>query len=246
MSRRSIDEAAVSPIWSKRWNRLLPNGWPRWLKLYDNGGKSKDCYFAVFTKGRPGYWRAYQTVSFNAVPNHPQMGIYMHNEYTRPGELKLGAHLGKRIDIQELPPDCVRAIYEEYCYWWDLEVPLWVRDPQKNNPKYRQLIVPRGMIKPRVTLLERIADDRKLLELGAPNDDVLWEFVDDVWTRRKGSVQEMYRVGHPFSDDWAALQKWTAFDGWRTIRNVDLGMYTNFYDDKTLDPSTKRSIEDKP
>jgi hypothetical protein len=109
--------------------RLLPNGIPRWIRVYDNGGETIDRYTAVFT-GRythnteGEHW----VLGMNAAPFHPQ-GFGQHSGYPYiidnvdgkwPPALGRRNHLGKRIRFEDLPQDCQRAVMQDYTYLWDL------------------------------------------------------------------------------------------------------------------------------
>src|SRR6266404_5211679 len=99
---------------------LMPNGVPRYIRCYDNGGKTMDRYTVVYTgnyRGRCGTefekcW--YQHRCMSAFPFHPQ-GIGMSGESQDQIDInKWGFapavgrknHLGKRIPFSELPVDC--------------------------------------------------------------------------------------------------------------------------------------------
>lgn len=108
---------------------LLPNGVPRWVRIYDNGGETIDRYTAVFT-GRYGHKTAGQTLylAMNARPFHPQ-GFGQHgespnrfdvNEWGYPPARGRKNHLGMRIGFTDLPSDCQRLVLNDYHDLWDL------------------------------------------------------------------------------------------------------------------------------
>lgn len=97
---------------------------PKKMRIYDNDGKTKDCYTAVFTgryrnKTNGMFWH----VGFNGVPTHPQMGIYMHGESHQQIDYPKYSHLGRRIKFSELPDVCQRCLLEDYIYLWELVLP---------------------------------------------------------------------------------------------------------------------------
>ena len=77
------------------------------VKLYDNGGKRFDRYTAVYTdrpdRGHPG---SYECRGMSAHPTHPQgYGMY--------GSAMPGQHLGKRINLSDLPAECQRVVLRD-------------------------------------------------------------------------------------------------------------------------------------
>jgi hypothetical protein len=98
--------------------RLMPSGVPRYVRCYDNGGETADRYTVVYTgryRGRGGCFY----LGMNAAPFHPQ-GIGQHGESDRPIDRPSYGHLGKRIAFEELPPDCQKAVLQDYRELWDL------------------------------------------------------------------------------------------------------------------------------
>jgi len=61
---------------SARYERLIPAGIPKWVRCYDNGGKSIDRYTVVFGKKTIGYegypGRSFMYLAMNSAPFHPQ------------------------------------------------------------------------------------------------------------------------------------------------------------------------------
>lgn len=95
--------------------RLMPNGVPRYIRCYDNGGKTADRYTIVFT--RRGGSCLY--LGCNAEPFHPQ-GIGMHGEaptmIDRPGY----SHLGRKFPFTSLPDDVRKLVLADYREIWGL------------------------------------------------------------------------------------------------------------------------------
>lgn len=118
----------------ERLNRLLPNGYPRYVRCYDDGGKSADRYTVVFN-GRynnrvEASRREYIYMGMSAAPFHPQ-GVCQLGYSKDLIDVKDGRwtpaygdenHLGKRIHWHELPTDCQKAALHTYKEIWDLYV----------------------------------------------------------------------------------------------------------------------------
>jgi hypothetical protein len=125
---------------TKRLASLLPNGLPKYIRAYDNGGPrnggSIDRYTVCFTgkyrclglrRGeRPHSW--FQYLAMNSSPFHPQ-GFGQHGENSTQIDVNAWGfapaigrknHLGKRIPFSELPPDCQTMVLRDYKEIWDL------------------------------------------------------------------------------------------------------------------------------
>jgi len=108
---------------SLRKEALMPGGAPRYIKVFDNGGKTYDRYTCVFSKksiidkeDRKYYGTRFMFVGMSEDPFHP-LGFGQH------GELEpqhIGSHLGKRIKFDALPEDCKKLVIQDYKYLWDL------------------------------------------------------------------------------------------------------------------------------
>lgn len=83
------------------------------IRIYDNNGKTVDRYTVVFMD-RPYYSQTgtlarhpmRECLGMSHSPFHPQ-GFCQHS-----GAMP-GRHLGKRLKLEQLPPDCQRAIKAE-------------------------------------------------------------------------------------------------------------------------------------
>lgn len=118
----------------KRTNQLLPGGRPRYVRCYDNGGKSLDRYTVVFTgryEKREAYsrqsWFSYLGMSAN--PFHPQGFGISDSSPNKPIDTNkwgfapaIGRknHLGVRIQFADLPPDCRKLVLQDYTELWNL------------------------------------------------------------------------------------------------------------------------------
>lgn len=115
-----------------RRERFMPNGMPKYVRIYDNGGPdveggSIDRYTVVFVGhyGQPP--GRTNILAMNAAPFHPQ-GFGQHGEYetgfdTNNGwSIPIGRknHLGTRIAFDVLPDDCKKLTVQDYEYYWDL------------------------------------------------------------------------------------------------------------------------------
>lgn len=114
-----------------RMQRFLPNGKPRYVRVYDNGGRTIDRYCVVFT-GRYTHKTAGDrwVLFMNAAPFHPQ-GVCMHSGGQdildvlpgRWGGVDVGRkhpRLGTRIPFETLPADCQQAVMQDYLSLWSL------------------------------------------------------------------------------------------------------------------------------
>jgi hypothetical protein len=94
----------------------LPNGEPRYVRCYDNGGETADRYTVVFT-GRRAKANYYPYLGMSAYPFHPQ-GIGQHGEGKYFVDWPTYGHLGKKIKFSELPEDCQKLVRSDYKAIW--------------------------------------------------------------------------------------------------------------------------------
>jgi hypothetical protein len=90
---------------------------PRYIRCYDNGGKSFDQYTVVFTKKAIGRQFMYLGMS-----EHPTWanGFGQHGwSNDRPIDFPYGGHLGKHIKFTELPIDCQKLVLASYEELWE-------------------------------------------------------------------------------------------------------------------------------
>lgn len=91
---------------------------PRWIRIYDNGGRSFDRYFVVFTeKYRKKTGGQFIGLGMSEHPYHPQ-GFGQHSYSDRQFDWPAYGHLGKRITWDKLPPDCQRCVRQTYNDLW--------------------------------------------------------------------------------------------------------------------------------
>ncbi len=118
-----------------RMNSLMPNGVPKYIRIYDNE-ESADRYTVVFTgnynqvgvkKGQI-HTKYYMYVGMSASPYHPQ-GFCLHMETEHIIDAGKGGfapkvggknHLGKRITFESLPEDCKKVVFSDYQDLWEL------------------------------------------------------------------------------------------------------------------------------
>lgn len=104
-----------------RVSRLMPNGIPRYIRCYDNGGETFDRYTVVYT-GRYTHKTggSFLYVGMSEKPFHPQ-GFGQHGESEhQPIDSNGGSHLGKKIAFKDLPPDCQKLVLDDYKDLWDI------------------------------------------------------------------------------------------------------------------------------
>ncbi len=118
-----------------RHRRLLPNNYPRYVRVYDNGGETADRYTVIFTgrynnignkpRSEFQYWHMCMSDDpFNGVcqleANDQQ--IEESDRPTWPIPVKMGAKgdLGKRVQWHDLPELCKKAALHVYKELWDL------------------------------------------------------------------------------------------------------------------------------
>lgn len=105
--------------------RLLPEGKPRYIRVYDSGpDDSADRYTVVYTgnynQGAPRNIACTQYVGMSGSPFHPQ-GVCMHGESFGPIDRPTYGHLGKKIKFDDLPTDCKEVVMRDYKSIWELE-----------------------------------------------------------------------------------------------------------------------------
>lgn len=132
-TRSSVATTGVSA----RESTLLPNGQPRYVRVYDNRGKTADRYTVVFTGRRRGPQCDYvQTprgimhvsrqviwttvLGMDETPFSPQ-GIGMISSFSDMPDRPRSSHLGTRLAFADLPKDCQRLTLRVYRDLWDLQ-----------------------------------------------------------------------------------------------------------------------------
>lgn len=104
---------------AERKARLIPNGEPRYVRCYDNGGETADRYTVVFT----GHYthktnRTHWCLGMSGNPFHP-LGIGAYGESDTQIDYPTYGHLGKKIKFADLTEDCKKCVMQTYLYLWD-------------------------------------------------------------------------------------------------------------------------------
>ena len=102
---------------------LFRDNAPRYVRCYDNEGKTWDQYTVVFS-GRYRYntGGSFWYVGMSEYPYHPQ-GFGQHGESNQQIDRPRHSHLGKKISFSALPIDCQNLVMRDYCYLWDTTKP---------------------------------------------------------------------------------------------------------------------------
>jgi hypothetical protein len=104
----------------KRYNNLLPEGKPRYIRCYDNNGKSFDQYTVVFTGRYTNKTNnEFLYVGMSKNPYHPQ-GFGQHGYSDCPIDRPTYSHLGKKIKFDDLPGNCQKLVLSDYIDLWEL------------------------------------------------------------------------------------------------------------------------------
>lgn len=115
-----------------RYQRLAPNGCPRYVRCYDDG-KSIDRYtvtfpsFCIKSVDRRFPYREYPFLGMSSDPFHPQ-GFGQHGISSEQIDRPRYAHLGKRIAFHALPEDCQRLVLQDYAEYWNLPLDRLIAD----------------------------------------------------------------------------------------------------------------------
>ena len=123
----------------RRIESFLPEGKPKFVRIYDNGGETADRFTVVFT-GRYGHKTGNETwiIGMCEAPYSPQ-GVCLHSPlpYNERPDFPTYGHLGKKIKFDDLPKDCQKVVLEDYKYLWDLsdEIPANAIDPFAVDPE---------------------------------------------------------------------------------------------------------------
>jgi len=106
----------------KKMNRLMPDLNPKYIRCYDNGGRSFDRYTVVYTgryKKTGRFWFDY--VSMSANPYSP-LGFGQHGQSEfQPVDRPKYSHLGRKIKFNDLTADCRDLVINDYMELWNLK-----------------------------------------------------------------------------------------------------------------------------
>jgi len=104
---------------NKRLQNIFPDGKPKYVRCYDNGGESADRYTVVFTgnytsKTSGEHWY----LGMSGQPFHPQ-GIGQHGSSPTQIDKPKYSHLGKKVTFENLPSEVQKCVNQTYLYLWD-------------------------------------------------------------------------------------------------------------------------------
>ena len=122
-----------------RQQRLLPNGEPRYIRIYDGGEELLDRYTVIYTgnyTSKTGGEHFMSSLSDN--PLCPG-GFFQHMSYpfqcdclrgvgkdrtegNWPPAIGRSCHLGKRIPFSDLNTECKQAVFQDYTELWELNL----------------------------------------------------------------------------------------------------------------------------
>ena len=91
---------------------------PRWIRCYDNGGRTMDRYTVVFTNTKKRIEGEFLSLSMSYDPYHPQ-GVGLTNLSPKSIDTPSYGHLGKKITFDMLPEPCQKRVVEIYNDIWE-------------------------------------------------------------------------------------------------------------------------------
>ena len=99
---------------------LLP--FPKWIRVYDNGGETID-RFTVVNTGNYVNRNGCDYLSMSSNPSSPQ-GVCQHGWSASTIDRPSYKHLGKKISYAHLPIPCKMQVLSDYMETWNLGCPL--------------------------------------------------------------------------------------------------------------------------
>ena len=114
-----------------RSERFAPGGAPRYIRVYDNGGRSFDRFTVIFSgRYRHKTGGEFMLLGMSSNPFWPQ-GFGQHSSYNIQVDAPAGwapaigqkCHLGTRIPFADLPKDCKILVWQDYGELWDIPIP---------------------------------------------------------------------------------------------------------------------------
>lgn len=107
--------------------RLMPNGIPRYVRCYDNGGETFDRYTVVFTGNYRGPFKDFEhryerlgSLHVSMSPQFCEPSVCIHDESDFPIDRPTYGHLGKKIAFTQLPHDCQKLVLDDYKEIWSI------------------------------------------------------------------------------------------------------------------------------
>jgi hypothetical protein len=103
----------------QRKQNLMPNGIPRYVRVYDNNGKTCDRYIIVFSGHYRKKGEQFIIASSSEMPYNPT-GVYLHDFTDDLIDFPSYSHLGKKIKFTDLPADVQKAVLKDYKDIWQI------------------------------------------------------------------------------------------------------------------------------
>lgn len=104
----------------QRKENLLPQGTPRYIRCYDNGGETADRYTVVFTgRYKQNTGGEFWYVGMSGNPFHP-LGIGTHGSSRTQIDYPSYGHLGKKVKFDDLTENCKLCVLQTYKDLWEI------------------------------------------------------------------------------------------------------------------------------
>lgn len=110
----------------ERKERLMPEGVPRYVRVYDYGDSSYDRYTVVYTGAT-----VYKACGCYPYTSLTGQGAYFHGENAGcvvdtidckwPPKIGGKNHLGRRLAFEDLPEVCQEYVRKEYMEYWNID-----------------------------------------------------------------------------------------------------------------------------
>ena len=105
---------------TQRKENLLPQGTPRYVRCYDNGGETADRYTVVFTgRYKQNTGGEFWYVGMSGNPFHPQ-GIGTHGSSRTQIDYPSYGHLGKKVKFSDLTENSKVCVLQTYKDLWEI------------------------------------------------------------------------------------------------------------------------------
>ena len=110
---------------AQRAANLMPNGQPKYIRVYDFEDGGYDRYTVVFT----GHY-THKTGRWHWHIGMTELGGWTHGASEQQIDTNKSGfapmigrknHLGRRIEFAALPKECQNVVIEQYKYLWDIE-----------------------------------------------------------------------------------------------------------------------------
>ena len=105
---------------TQRKENLLPQGTPRYVRCYDNGGETADRYTVVFTgRYKQNTGGEFWYVGMSGNPFH-HLGIGTHGSSRTQIDYPSYGHLGKKVKFDDLTENCKLCVLQTYKDLWEI------------------------------------------------------------------------------------------------------------------------------